>query len=74
MDYFLTSFAKLADNDRDNAIKALANDPAHANYVVEFSDSLIEQTGDSIAVWDDTAGTVDYYSEKDGVFTKTKSE
>ncbi len=70
MDLFITSLAKVdPDADaRDAAIKALAKDTADDLYLVEFSDEITEKTGESIAIWNDTKQTAEFYSEEGGAF------
>lgn len=61
MDFFMTNIKKVDDD----AVYELITNKKHSNFLVEFSDEVIEKTGNEIAIWDDTDGTCRYFY-KDG--------
>ena len=61
--------SKMQDTPRDNAIKALGVE-GHDCFVIDLCDKLMEDTGNAIGIYDDTAGTVTWYKEgAEGEFT-----
>lgn len=63
MDYFITNMKKV----NDEKIKAIVPNAEHDNYLVEYSDAVIEQTGNEISIWDDTDGQIyNFYQDGEG--------
>ena len=74
MDFFIITVGKLKPDEsvRDAAIKALIGESTDDLFLVELSDAIIEKTGESIAIYNDTTGKTTYYSEMEGTFTQTR--
>lgn len=70
MDFFMTRMTTVTDE----AILGLVPDSSHDNYLVEFSDAIMESSGNDIAIWDADDAMIYYYKSEDGSYVKTSEE